>query len=158
MKDRNPRIYWDSSVWISWNRNNFDVRELCSGLLASMERGELDMVISALNLAEFAPQDEAVDHLLESYLKRSGIRFVSINKHIAIQARSLVRKYKGLPGSDAVHIACALHAEADFLFSTDDKHMLKFAQDVKDTKICRPCWLGQTQFIFETASTEESSW
>lgn len=157
MKDRNPRIYWDSSVWVSWNRNNFDVRNLCSGLLANMERGELDIVISALNLAEFAPQEEEIDHKLEQYLKRSGVKFISITKHIATQARSLVRKHKGLPGSDAVHIACALYAEADFLFSTDKKHMLKFAQDVKDVKICWPCSLGQAQFVFETASTEESS-
>lgn len=155
MGDGKPRVYWDSTVWVAWNNGENDARDICGAMLEDAERGDLEIVVGALVLAEFAPKDETIDSKLDAYLRRSSFKLVTLTRSIATQARALTRKYKGLPGSDAVHLACALYAKAGFLFTYDEKHLLKFASEVTDIKICKPCWLGQTRLILEAASAKE---
>ncbi len=133
------RIYWDSNVWIAWDNNEFNTRALCTDLLKEAENGNLEIVISALAYSEFAPGSKEVDSILDKYFKRSSFIFVDINRVIAKNARDLVRKYQGLSGADAVHLACAIYAKAKMLF-TYDKDLLKIADSIVDIIICIPEW------------------
>jgi predicted nucleic acid-binding protein len=54
MKNNKLRIYWDSSVWIAWNRNDHNIRSLCSELIKDTIAGKIELVISPLVIAEFA--------------------------------------------------------------------------------------------------------
>ncbi len=41
-----PRIYWDTTMWSEWYRNQAGVGDLCEQLLAHAEAGRIVIVIS----------------------------------------------------------------------------------------------------------------
>ncbi len=63
------------------------------------EKGNIEIVISALTYVEFCPGNDQNDKLLDDYLKRSSFIFVNVNRVIAATARNLVKKYQGLRAS-----------------------------------------------------------
>lgn len=159
MKGSNLRLYWDTSVWIAWNKNEHDIRSLCTDLLKDALAGKLEIVLSPLVIAEFVPspnEDDDISFL--NFLKHHSFIQVGISWKIAFDARSLVKKfsYCGLGGTDAIHLACALFAKANYLFSYD-RHHLNIAKDVTGITICEPIWPYDQMRIFfdEVASTEE---
>jgi predicted nucleic acid-binding protein len=139
------RLYWDTSVWIAWNDNDFGTRVLCTELLRRAEAGEFVIVLSTLALAEFAPQNDAGEECLDGYFRRSHFRVVALDRRIATEARRLVKRYPGLRGADAVHLATALSAQAQYLF-TYDRRLLGL--EVPGITICEPFFVGQQKFSF----------
>lgn len=154
------RLYWDTAVWTEWNRNQHGQQGLCAELLRRAEKGELEIVLSTLVLAEFAPQDSITEEVFQQYLLRSSFKLVALSRHIALKAREIVKQFNRLPGRDAVHIASALYAKADYLFTYDKKNLLSLK--VPGIIICEPfipssSLVGQRQLVFETAATNEES-
>lgn len=153
MAGRRLRIYWDASVWVAWDNDEFNVKDLCTEILKEAEKGNIEIVVSALTYSEFCPSDENTK-LLDDYLKRSSFIFVNINRVIASNARQLVKKYQGLRGPDAVHIACAIYAKVDMVFSFD-KHHLRKDNPISEIKVCEPTWPFEQQIlVFEAAATK----
>jgi predicted nucleic acid-binding protein len=154
MKGNKPRIYWDACAWVGWSTDRFHDQVLCTQLLEQAERGNLEIVVGTLALAEFAPRDKAVDDQLLRYLSHDSFLVVSLTRFIAMQARELVRRYPGLRGPDAAHLATALYAKADFLH-THDGYLLSLANRVEGIVISKPQGPAQTTLVFDVAATRE---
>ncbi len=152
------KIYWDSCVWIAWNNDNFGLRALCTDVLREAEAHRITIVMSTLVLAEFAPQDPDVNNLVDRYLQRSSFILVNLSRAIAVRAKTLVEKYSGLRGADAVHIATALYAGADVFHTTDTRSLLTMADRITEIPIRFPEWpFPQARLTFaETAATKET--
>ncbi len=134
------RVYWDSCVWIAWNNK---IREpenhlKCAEVLKEVETGRIEIVVTPLVLAEFSPsRNSAADVTFQEFLRRKSFIFLSVSRVLGENARELTRTYRGLPGFDALHLACAIHAKAE-LFHTFDNHLLRLADSVTNIKICQP--------------------
>jgi predicted nucleic acid-binding protein len=78
---------------------------------------------------------------------------IELDRITAIEAHKLCRKHPALRPFDAIHLACALSAECDYLL-TWDKKLRAITHD--KIKIDRPCIYAPT-FLTEpeTASPEE---
>lgn len=150
------KLYWDTSVWVAWNHDRFNLRSLCTRILKEAEAGNLKIVMSTLVIAEFGIQDQQAKELFDRYLDRSLFVLVNVTKNIAVQARSLVERIPRLKGSDAVHIATALYAKNNVIYTTDNQ-LLGLADQVPEIRICWPEWpFPQVTFDFNgTGSTIE---
>lgn len=156
MSTNKQRIYWDTSVWIAWTNNRFGSRDLLTALLRRAEAGKIEIVVSSMTMAEFAPRDKNIDLKLEAYLKRPYFVPVQTSFVVAKEARDLVRAHRStnLKGADAVHIASALRASADYLFSYDND-LIRLDGLVPGIKISEPSMLGQQEFDFTAAGQQD---
>lgn len=141
MGEHLERIYWDTSVWCEWVRDDFGLQEVCRQIIAMAERGKIEIVVSPLVVAEFAPLDESVDSILDNYLQRSSFIRVQFSWPLAVRARGFVRTY-GLRGLDAGHLACAKVARVNSLHTLDNK-LLQVPDEAVGMRICKPEWKGQ---------------
>lgn len=153
MKGNRSRLYWDACTWIAWNNDEFGIRPICSELLNDASLGKIEIVISPLVIAEFSPD---TSEKFDLYLNNPFFIKVSITTNIGIRARKLVKKHSGLRGADALHLACALYANADYFFTTDGG-ILKLAGQIPGIAISQPEWPeGEERLVFpEIATTKE---
>jgi predicted nucleic acid-binding protein len=158
VNDQVPKIYWDTSVWIAWNRNQHNAKKFCTQMLREAEIGNYEIILSTLAIAEFAPtKKEQDDAIFEQYLRRPSFLVVSLIRPIAEIARDLTRKFggQGLRGADASHLATAIYSRSQYLFSYDN-HLLGISDKISELKICEPEWPGG-QFKIEYESSIRSN-
>lgn len=152
MSEPKPRIYWDTSVWCEWVRNQEGDQALCTALLQEAEARRLEIVVSPLVVSEFAPSDPEAETMFLQHLQRSSFVRVALSWHRAAEARDLVRSHPGLGGPDAAHLACAIYAKAGFFHTYDGNQtrgLLGRAAEFPQIAICRPDWPGQARLVWE---------
>ena len=110
-----PRRLWDSSVIIDYLAGRAEVGEACTKIVEQAERGEIEIVVSALAAVEVAflrgSDDQESESMIRELFGRSYIIPVAIDMRLASIARSLVRKYRTSPRlkpPDAAHLATAI--------------------------------------------------
>ena len=121
-----PRRLWDSSVIIDYLVGNEEVAEACKQTIEQAERGELEIVVSALAAVEVAylrgHSDQESEALIRELFGRGYIIPVAIDTRLSSVARGLVRKYRDSPKikpADAVHLATAIQWNIPVIETTD---------------------------------------
>ena len=134
------RQYWDSSLFISYlTATEVDRVEIIQGLLDQHERSGIEIIISSFAIAEVrsipvegatTPTDDegAVETVAyhPDHLRRVMNLFNSLELEIRVltpriaeRAAEIGDRFPRLLPPDCVHIATAIEAEADVLFTYD---------------------------------------
>lgn len=155
----NPeRVYWDSSVFIAFLKNEPGRADICRLILEAAERGEVKIVTSAFTLAEVIKQperppiSEEQERFIQAYFEREFIVIINVDRFIGNAARRIARDFQLKP-ADAVHVATATAANVDVMHSYDDRLRKKSGLiGNPPLRIEEPTWQGQKQLPFEPAS------
>ena len=120
------RRLWDSSVIIGYLAGQDDLKDACENIIASAERGEVEIVIATMAMTEVAYleglSDEESETKISEFFSRNYIIPVAIDVRIAAIARHLIRKYRTGPKlkpPDAEHLATAMRWQIPVLETTD---------------------------------------
>jgi predicted nucleic acid-binding protein len=123
---RLPRRCWDSVAFVGWLGQEADKREACESVVRAAERGELEIVASALALAEAINVKHGHPRLsadqagkISGFFRQPYIVVVNVDRAIAEQARQLSWDHPKLDPKDAIHVATALRANALHLDTFD---------------------------------------
>lgn len=122
------RRYWDSVCFLAWLKAEEGRFELCRQVLNRADAGDIQIVTSALTIAEVLNlrgyekigkdrRQQVID-----FFKKSYITPVTITRRVAEASRELVWD-NGIKPKDALHVATALHAQVG-LFNTFDDGLL----------------------------------
>ncbi len=93
-------------------------------LLALHEKGQIEIVASAMAIAEFRPYQGQAAHtetakVVDDLFNSTDIFLYAVTPDIASLARDIGEKHPALTPTDAIHIATAITAKADVLFTFD---------------------------------------
>lgn len=131
--------YWDSDCFLGWLQDEADKAELCKAVLVEARLGNLNIVTSALTLAEvlvlkghgrISAEKRA---MVEKFFKSDFILVRSVTRRISEQARALVWEF-GIYPKDAIHVATAIDAKL-YTFNTFDRDLIRKTGLVGDPKI-----------------------
>ena len=130
------RVYWDACAWIAliqdenvWvaNENGEEQRgKMCAEVLRDAEKGNVEIVTSALSLAEIckskAVRRQGYEQRIRDFFENSYIIVVNVDTYIGTEARELMQNGRtGLKPADAIHLASARVANVDEAHTFDDK-------------------------------------
>lgn len=157
----NPRrIYWDSCLYIDFLTGDKPYQQDLVHMIASWERKEVVLVTSALTIAEvlyikcegiLRTEDSSrrpdIEALFEPPANHEPLVVVELTRAIALKARDL-RWEHGIEPKDCVHVASALEAHCETLYTHDGGLLSKHRQVGGDPvlKIELPTWEAQTEF------------
>ena len=149
------RRLWDSSVVIGYLGGQADIADACSNIISRAERGELEIVVSALATIEVAylsgVDDQTSERLIREFFDRAYIIPVAVDVRIASIARHLVRKYQGQPSlkpPDAAHLATAIQWKISVIETTDpDLLRLDGLEGIPSIAIRRPLQEGNLRLF-----------
>jgi len=119
------RVYWDSDCFLGWLLEEADKCDSCEEVLVEAESGKLQIVTSALTIAEVLalrwkpriPADRR--DTVEKFFKHEYILVRTITRRTAEAARDLVWD-GGIAPKDALHVAAAIEAKVPMLHSFDE--------------------------------------
>ncbi len=121
-----PRRLWDSSIVIGYLAGSPELANDCPQIIAQAERGELEIVVSAMATIEVAYlkglDDQDAEAKIQEFFGRRYIIPVAIDVRVAAIARDLVRKYRDGPKikpPDAAHLATAVQWNIPVIETTD---------------------------------------
>jgi predicted nucleic acid-binding protein len=120
------RVYWDSDCFLGWLLDEVDKVDSCEEVLAEAEDGRVQIVTSALTIAEVLalrwqpkiPKDRR--ETVENFFKKPFVLVRPITRRTAETARDIVWE-GGIDPKDALHVATALEAKVPMLHSFDEK-------------------------------------
>ena len=133
------RRYWDSDCFLGWLQAEDDKVEACRQVLNLAAKGELEIITSALTIAEVLhlrghePISSDKRQQVIAFFKRSYIIPVSITRRIAEDSRDLVWDH-GIDPKDALHVATAIKAKVD-VFNTFDRPLIDKSLKVGSPKL-----------------------
>ena len=120
------RRLWDSSVVIGYLAGYPETAEDCRLVIEQAERGELEILVSAMATIEVAylagSDDEDSELKIREFFSRDYIIPVGIDVRVASIARDLVRRHRTAPNlkpPDAVHLATAIQWNVPVIETTD---------------------------------------
>ena len=120
------RRLWDSSVIIGYLAGQEDLRQNCEGIISLAERGEVEILVSAMATIEVAYLDSMDDQESEEKISelfaRDYVIPVAIDARVSAIARGLIRKYRTAPKlkpPDATHLATAVQWKIPVIETTD---------------------------------------
>ena len=118
------RCYWDSDCFLGWLQEEPDKVGKCDDVLGLAERGQIEIITSALTLAEvlmLRPKDalpETRRARVEGLFAKSFIHTMPVTRRVGESARDLVWDL-GIRPKDAIHVASALAAKVRVLNTFD---------------------------------------
>ena len=125
------RRLWDSCVIIDYLAGREEVKEACSMIIEQAERGEIEIVVSAMATIEVAYlagfDDQVAEERIRELFGRSYVVPVAIDMRVASLARDIVRRYRTVAKvkpPDAAHLATALQWQIPIV-ETTDPHLLR---------------------------------
>jgi len=136
---KKQRIYWDSCAFIAIFSNESDKVDICSSIFRDAQVGKIELFTSTLAIvectggaAELSKMTENAfaerQRLIRSFFRHRCLHFVQMDRRLMEEAASLAqwRRRNGgtIPNTDAIHLASALHAQADVLQTYDTRHLL----------------------------------
>lgn len=133
------RRYWDSDCFLGWLKAEEEKVGLCRQVLNRAEAGHLQIVTSALTIAEVLDlrghekigrdrRQQVID-----FFKKPYIITVSITRRIAEESRELVWDH-GIKPKDALHVATAAHTKVPLL-NTFDGGLIRKSGTIGSPKI-----------------------
>lgn len=160
------RIFWDSCVFVyllsihkdddeNGLRDKLAKQQVCKSCLQTAIDGKVDIFISTMTIVEVnktaestSPIPEPVKEKIKNLIDQPFVKVVSADLARAIEARNLIWTHSWLKPIDAMHLACALHAEVNELFTYDGRGKEKGLLDLNGIvgnpplKICHPHFAG----------------
>lgn len=143
---KRQRLYWDSCNFISLiSEDEIQRADICQHILEDAEDGSVEIVTSALTIAEvikpkgsptFTAQKE---HMISSFFLHEYILIHDVTRAIAENARKLSMEH-GLKPRDAIHLATALAVDGVEVFQTWDAK--DFSELDVPIRIGVPTWTG----------------
>jgi len=133
------RRYWDSDCFLGWLQAEDGKIEPCRQVLNLASKGDVEIITSALTIAEVLHLRGRLPILVEKrqqvieFFKRSYIIPMSITRRIAEASRDLVWDH-GIEPKDALHLATALSAKVD-VFNTFDRPLIGKSLKIGDPKL-----------------------
>jgi len=122
--------YWDSTVIIAYLNNERDRAPICKAILDAAERGEIQIIISALVIAECLKYKGAKPigkdnrkKVLE-FFQNDYIKVRNVDRWIAKDAQELYWE-ENIPPKDAIHVATALKSKVDVMETYDEDDLIK---------------------------------
>ncbi len=150
VSSRNPSHYWETSAFVAIITREVGRFEDCVRLLEDAEAGRVLAVTSAMRLVEVTGGTSSRSQarpIIRDFFDNEYIRLVEVDRLLAESARELVWLHQ-LNAVDAVHVAAAIRASCDVLF-TFDRHLLKLNGSISP-RVEEPRWTGQKS-LFEAA-------
>lgn len=156
----NKRAFWDSCVFITLlsihkEKDKLEKQQVCKGCLQNAIDGKTDIFISTITIVEVnkttessIPIPDQVKDKIKNLIEQPFIKIVSADLARALEARNLIWQYSWLTPTDAIHLACSLHAKVDELFTYDGGGTQKGLLDLDGMvgtpplKICHPHFEG----------------
>jgi predicted nucleic acid-binding protein len=125
--------YWDSVTFLGWLAEEADKAAECQLVLEAAESGTIQIVTSALTIAEVlwlkGHKKVHASHAkkIESFFRHSWIIVREVDRFVAEDARELVWN-KNIKPKDAIHLATALRQDVPFdQFDTFDGDLIKLS-------------------------------
>lgn len=136
------RQYWDSAMFITLASQQVTVEgckrlKVIKELLGLHDQKNIEIIVSTMVIAEFRPYshgaspDPALAQIVDDLFNSTDILLYGLTPGIAAMAREIGEKNRNITPTDAVHIATAVFADADVLFTFDgggkrrkQKHMI----------------------------------
>jgi predicted nucleic acid-binding protein len=125
----------------------------CPQIIEQAERGETEIVVSALAEAEVvkldADDDQAEEKIREFFARPYVIR-VALDIRVAETAREIARKY-ALKPLDAVHVASALRANVPVLETYDETMIVRVdgREGSPPLRVRHPAYEGQMRLAVD---------
>lgn len=120
------RRYWDACAFLGWLREEPDKVDGCGKVIREAESGKLQIVTSALTLAEVlfvkggTPIPKTDREQVRALFENSWIVLYQLDRAIAEKAQEVVWDH-GVRPRDAVHVATAMDAGVACLDTFDGK-------------------------------------
>lgn len=120
--------YWDSCCFLRWLKKETEY-ESCKGVIQRAEGGELQIITSALTIAEviYLRPEEKIDRKKSDeicrFFENEYIIPINVDRFLAEFARNLLWDFKALRPRDALHVASAIKAKVP-IFDTFDEYLL----------------------------------
>lgn len=137
-------VYLDSNALIYLMQGRPGYEDVAQTLTAA-RGGKLNLYISTLSYVEVrgygndepypAERDKATMNLLDD----PSLTLVEFSRGVALEARRIAHTYR-LKNPDAIHVASALYAEAEVLFTSDQQ--LKSRGLIEGVHIAEPYPIG----------------
>lgn len=152
-----PRRVWDSCIVIGYLAGDDDLKPDCLQIIEQAQRGELEIMVSALATIEVAYlkgySDADSEAKIQEFFSRNYVIHVAIDMPIAEIARKLIRKYHNAYGykirpPDAAHLALAIQWKVPILETTDpDLLRLNGMEGTPPVVIRKPSYEGQPRLM-----------
>ena len=129
-----PIVYWDTSVFLAWLKDEKRPGGQMAGLVSvanEIEKGKLHLITSVTTMVEilFKRSGEGVANKFNDLFKRSNVDAINIDERIATRAGEIreyyieLSKRDGKPVlgfADVLHLATAVVRKATVLHTFDD--------------------------------------
>ena len=124
-------VYCDANIFIGWFNNEEDKVEACRGLVDASEKGEVQIITSALTLTEVIkikgqqPLPQSKEETIKGFFEQEFVSIVNVDRRTAEFARDLIWRYPHLNPKDSLHTATALITEGVDVLHTFDEDLLR---------------------------------
>lgn len=151
------RVCWDACTWIALIQNEKirddtgrvieDRGSMCRAVVEQAKRGNIEIVTSALSLAEVCKNRDIKDSdtdKIRAYFENDYVLLVALDRTVGEKARELMMSgIFGLKPADACHLATAAIAPGVVELHTFDGKLLDQDLEIERSdkamlKICRP--------------------
>jgi len=130
--------YWDSDCFLGWLLEEADKMSECGEVLTEASAGRVQIVTSALTLAEViklgkgrTPVPSRHADRIREVFSRSCIVVRNLDRFIAEDARQLIWDNSGVSPKDAIHVATALRLHLR-VFNTFDGDLIGLTERFGD--------------------------
>jgi predicted nucleic acid-binding protein len=130
------RHYWDTCIWLDLTQEPEAPAGPVRTLWNAVQQGSIELLFSAITLAEVLVRQENTPrpwddpHDADALFDAEGLFLVQVDRIIGERARSLRRKHT-LKTPDAIHLACGIEYDVDFLITRDGNDLLKLPQQYR---------------------------
>jgi len=160
---RKARAYLDSGIFIAIINGHEESSEACKSIIEAATRGDLEIATSCVTLPEVTKKrstglvkpanDEAT---ITGIFQNPVIIYVSVDPRVGILAQQVIWDF-GKQTRDSIHIASAIAADADVLY-TVDRGLLDISEKstprLRVPRIALPEFIGQPELPFGDSAQE----
>lgn len=134
---KKERRYWDSNAFLSWHEKTEGQYDKCLGVIDACKKGEVEIITSALTLAEviylkgYPKITPEKSETICRFFENEFIRIINVDRVLAEDARNLLWDHLSLKAKDAIHVASAIKAKA-IVLDTFDEGLIKLSGKMGD--------------------------